>query len=219
MALQRKDPQRRIISMAGEYPVDLPRLSPETAQRVPGLLEWFERLERWHFEFKTVLRRKEDELQQVIDSHVGPLETFANTAKGQLTVLLSQVVDLQTELGTITDAVNLLVGLPNDVREIQTSLREIIIRIERLETSDTIQARDIRNLQTRVEILELGDSYEHTQNSPVSTWVVSHNLGRRPNVSIVNSVGDRVHGKVVYSDANKLEIRFNSNLAGYAECS
>ena len=205
--------------MAGEFPVDLPRLSAETAQRVPGLADWFEKLERWHFEFKTVLRRKEEELQRVIDSSIGDLEDFQSTASSQLSVLVSQVGGLLTDLATITTSVNELVDLPDDVRAIQDSLREIIIRIERIEGVDVIQTRDIRDLQTRVELLEGGDSYEHTQNSPASTWVVMHNLGRRPNVSIVDSTGDRVHGKVVYSDLNRLEVRFNSNQAGYAECS
>lgn len=59
-------------------------------------------------------------------------------------------------------------------------------------------------------------SYRYQQITPVSTWVVSHNLGKYPAVAVVDSAGTSVDGLVEYIDLNQLQITFSAPFAGDA---
>ena len=59
-------------------------------------------------------------------------------------------------------------------------------------------------------------AYIHTQNDPLDTWLVSHNLGFFPAVSIVDSADTVVEGQVRYVDENNIEITFGSAFGGRA---
>jgi len=62
-----------------------------------------------------------------------------------------------------------------------------------------------------------GDSsYMHTQLSSQPTWVVTHNLNKRPSVTIVDSAGSLVAGDVEYVDDNVLKLIFTAGFSGYA---
>lgn len=56
--------------------------------------------------------------------------------------------------------------------------------------------------------------YIHDQLSPSDTWVVPHNLSFLPNVSVVNSSGELVHGEVRYTSPNVITIYFTSAFTG-----
>lgn len=51
-------------------------------------------------------------------------------------------------------------------------------------------------------------TYTHTQSSVSDTWVVTHNLGRFPSVTVVDSGDTVVFGTVVYNSSNQLTITF-----------
>jgi hypothetical protein len=51
-------------------------------------------------------------------------------------------------------------------------------------------------------------TYTHTQSSVSDTWVVTHNLGRFPSVTVINSGSTVVFGTVVYNSSNQLTITF-----------
>jgi len=59
-------------------------------------------------------------------------------------------------------------------------------------------------------------SYIHYQLYASSTWVVVHNLGKFPSVSVVDSAGTLVVGNVTYLSANQLIITFHSPFGGTA---
>ena len=58
-------------------------------------------------------------------------------------------------------------------------------------------------------------NYTHTQVSSAS-WVIPHNLGKIPSVTVIDGSGNRIHGDVAYTDANNLTITFNTAFAGTA---
>lgn len=59
--------------------------------------------------------------------------------------------------------------------------------------------------------------YTHIQATPVSQWVVSHNLNRIPGaVSVVDSAGRVWFGAVVHISVNQLTISFGAAFAGTA---
>jgi hypothetical protein len=61
-----------------------------------------------------------------------------------------------------------------------------------------------------------GGSYAHDQSTASAIWSITHNLGYKPNVSIVDSAGSQVEGDVVYLDLNSLEVHFAFAFGGWA---
>jgi hypothetical protein len=49
-----------------------------------------------------------------------------------------------------------------------------------------------------------------------SVWVVVHNMGKFPSVSIVDTANDQVEGEVRYNSNNQLTITFTAAVAGKA---
>lgn len=61
-----------------------------------------------------------------------------------------------------------------------------------------------------------GVAFTHTQVSAAATWVVAHNLGFRPTVSIVSAGGIEVDAEVAHITSTLLEVRFGAPFAGTA---
>ena len=62
-------------------------------------------------------------------------------------------------------------------------------------------------------------SYRHTQNTPLTTWTINHNLNFYPNVTVFNSAGNQVEGNITHIDETSLTITFSSNVSGKAHLS
>lgn len=61
-------------------------------------------------------------------------------------------------------------------------------------------------------------SYTHDQSTPAATWVVAHNLGKVPSVTVVTTSGDEVEGAIRHDDNNNLTITFGAAFGGRAYC-
>ena len=59
-------------------------------------------------------------------------------------------------------------------------------------------------------------SYIHNQDVPLAVWVITHNLGSFPSVTVVDSSNHVVIGDVSYDNTNTLTITFSIPFAGYA---
>lgn len=59
-------------------------------------------------------------------------------------------------------------------------------------------------------------TYIHNQIEPSDTWTISHNLGKYPSVSVVDTSGTIVAGDVNYVDNNRLTISFIGAFSGKA---
>jgi len=59
-------------------------------------------------------------------------------------------------------------------------------------------------------------SYEHTQGSASASWTIVHNLGFKPNLTVVDSAGNIVEGEITYTNSNSLTVSFQSAFSGYA---
>jgi hypothetical protein len=62
------------------------------------------------------------------------------------------------------------------------------------------------------------EHYTHTQNTSSNVWVVNHNLGKNPAVSIVDTGGNEVEGDVLYVNLNSLTLTFSAPFSGKAYC-
>lgn len=59
-------------------------------------------------------------------------------------------------------------------------------------------------------------SYTHRQATPATVWTVIHNLGFRPNVTVVDSGGTEMVGDLLYLDDNTVQLTFSAQFAGEA---
>jgi hypothetical protein len=59
-------------------------------------------------------------------------------------------------------------------------------------------------------------NYLHTQMSASTSWSVTHNLGKYPSVTVVDSAGDVCEGDIDYLSVNTLTLTFSAAFAGVA---
>ncbi len=87
-----------------------------------------------------------------------------------------------------------------------------------LEVKDNSHGHEISNISGLQEALnEKADkSYVHEQIAPVSVWDITHNLGKYPAVSIIDTAGTLVIGDVQYTSLNTIKIIFSSPFSGKA---
>lgn len=56
----------------------------------------------------------------------------------------------------------------------------------------------------------------HTQASPSTLWTITHALGGRPSVTIVDSAGTVVIGEVLYTSDTEVNVSFTAAFSGFA---
>ncbi len=61
--------------------------------------------------------------------------------------------------------------------------------------------------------------YTHVQSTLASTWVVNHNLGAKPIVSVLSVGGLQMLAEVIHISANQLQVIFDTPVAGSVICS
>jgi len=59
-------------------------------------------------------------------------------------------------------------------------------------------------------------NYVHLQSVPSAVWNVSHNLGKRPAVVVVDSADEAVYGEIQYIDDNNITLTFVGAFSGKA---
>jgi len=59
-------------------------------------------------------------------------------------------------------------------------------------------------------------SYQHMQGAASNSWIITHDLGFKPNVTIVDSAGNIVEGEIAYTNTNSLTVSFESAFSGTA---
>ena len=59
-------------------------------------------------------------------------------------------------------------------------------------------------------------SYEHVQAVAATSWVIEHDLGKKPSVHVQDGSGNDVEGSILFTDDNNLTITFNTAFAGTA---
>jgi len=58
--------------------------------------------------------------------------------------------------------------------------------------------------------------YVHTQGSPNTSWSITHALGGKPSVTIVDTSDTHVVGDVTYNSTTSITVAFTAAFAGYA---
>lgn len=78
-----------------------------------------------------------------------------------------------------------------------------------------------QGIQTAQATAEAGSGgsdvfYTHTQGVAAATWSITHNLGKFPAVTVVDSAGNQLLTSVSYTDANSLVVSFAGATSGKA---
>ena len=61
-----------------------------------------------------------------------------------------------------------------------------------------------------------GVGYVHNQGVAAASWVIVHNLGYFPNVTVEDSTGVTIEGEIVHNTANQLTLTFSGSFSGVA---
>lgn len=77
-------------------------------------------------------------------------------------------------------------------------------------------ARALAEYDKQILDPKLKNFYTHDQIQSSDEWMIRHNLGRKPSVSVADSAGSVVYGDVQYLDDNSLIIRFSAPFGGVA---
>ena len=94
-----------------------------------------------------------------------------------------------------------------------TTERKGIIRIATLE--EAIQGTD-NSIAITPYTLNKVTTYVHEQGIASDTWIINHNLNKKPSITIVDSADNVVEGAEKYIDNNTIEIYFNGAFKGKA---
>lgn len=61
--------------------------------------------------------------------------------------------------------------------------------------------------------------FNYTQLTPAATWTITHNLGRFPAVTVVDSAGSVVEGEIDYVSDSQVVLTFSAPFSGNASLS
>jgi hypothetical protein len=63
-----------------------------------------------------------------------------------------------------------------------------------------------------------GNTRRHVHNQPVAseTWIITHSLGGRPSITVVDTAGTVVVGEVTYISDSQIRVEFTSAFSGFA---
>jgi len=107
-------------------------------------------------------------------------------------------------------------GVPNTVNIQQDSPNTVTVNQDdqNLVTVRTV----VNNVTVTTGSIAQGATkrYVHSQGSASSTWTISHSLGGRPQVTIVDSAGTVVYGEIQYLSNTEIRILFSAAFSGYA---
>ncbi len=77
----------------------------------------------------------------------------------------------------------------------------------------------IQGLQGITGLDGVGDlHFAFNQSSPSSIWIVNHNLGKFPSVTVLDSSGDQIEGTIRYVNFNQVTIEFSAPFSGLVYC-
>ena len=79
------------------------------------------------------------------------------------------------------------------------------------DTTFSIQRRNSTELTATYK-----SSFEYSQGSPSDTWVITHNLNKRPSITVLTSAGDEVEGAITVNSLNQITITFCAPFSGRA---
>lgn len=104
------------------------------------------------------------------------------------------------------------------IADIENSIDEINDRISTNETIIQTNSENISSLQTQINQIESDKRFVHKQAVASDTWIITHNLGKYPSITVVDSAGTVVIGDIILQTTEQATIKFSSAFGGKAYC-
>lgn len=95
---------------------------------------------------------------------------------------------------------------------------DVVYYINSIYTCQTLHVSSLSFFDDQLYWVSLSSYYVHTQSSSDTTWTIDHFLGRKPNVSILNSSNTEMEGKIEHTTNNRLYVYFNTPVSGSVIC-
>jgi hypothetical protein len=102
-------------------------------------------------------------------------------------------------MSNVPNNVNIHEDTPNNVIVNQDAPNQVVVRLGGGTGATTATRRHV-----------------HTQGTASTTWTITHQLGGRPQVTIVDSADTVVVGEVTYNSNSEVEVNFTSAFSGFA---
>lgn len=74
----------------------------------------------------------------------------------------------------------------------------------------------ITTLESNFPLLNGDKNFIHVQNTPSTTWTITHNLNKKPSITVIDSAGSMITGTLAYVDLNNVTLQFSNPTAGEA---
>lgn len=100
-------------------------------------------------------------------------------------------------MSNVPNQVNIHEDTPNNVIVNQDAQNQVVVRFAGAGSSNTRR-------------------HTHAQGTASTTWTITHNLGGKPSVTIVDSADTVVVGEVTYNSNSEVEVNFTSAFSGFA---
>lgn len=81
-----------------------------------------------------------------------------------------------------------------------------------IESTLTDHESRIATLELNFPLLNGDKNYVHVQNTSAAIWTITHNMNKKPSVTIIDSAGSIILCKLTYIDLNVIELDFNGTL-------
>lgn len=109
---------------------------------------------------------------------------------------------INLKFATIRDAANALIKIQEAIDNLKTKTEDVPNTIKKYVAD---------------QITELGSDkfFMFRQQTPVTTWVIPHNLNKKSSVTVTNDDLEDIIGLVKYIDNNNIEVRFNNPVSGW----
>jgi hypothetical protein len=106
--------------------------------------------------------------------------------------------------------------LPPDVLEIQERGVQETLHIERDDVELLTEA--VQGPPGPPGANGTGSTHTHTQSAAAAEWVINHNFGYRPSVTLYSTGGAEIEGEVLHTSVNQARAYFAVPVAGSARC-
>lgn len=182
----------------------------ESARGIRLMLKYTKGLDIKNF-IKIENKLFETPVKSIADDSVDILFPSLEVGTYQAEIVISENEEiLKSGIYTIIVNESIVTGESKKLKSVNAD--EILMRLAKAEAEYWAKIKDLGIIGQGVY-----DKYhEHTQSIASDRWVISHNLNKYPNVSVIDSGGNQVFGDVKYLDKNTVELTYSYPFSGTA---
>lgn len=92
------------------------------------------------------------------------------------------------------------------------------VKLRLTQSATTYGTAELFAIEPMAEMRELAkkQTHEHKQIEASKVWVIDHELGKRPSVTVIDTAGNKVFGEVLYEGDSRIVLTFTAEFSGSA---